>query len=234
MGQIRIGIVEDEMIISDVISLTVRKLGYEVAFAATNYATVIKMVNAEKPDLMLIDIYLGEDKDGIDVAKYIKETYSIPLIFLTANSDPATVHRAKEVKPNAYLVKPFSKDHLFAAIEIAIANHELSEAKVAKTIFVKDGYSFVKVFTTDIKYLNSDHNYVTLNMNNNKRIMVRSTLAEMHDKLDPIQFVKLNRGCVVNINYITKIDTDNVFIDQTAFAVGRAQRDMLIKQIEEK
>ena len=231
MNQLRIGIVEDEMIIADVLSLTLRKLGYEIAFAASNYSGAVKLINAEKPDLVLLDINLGTQKDGIDIAKYVREQYSMPIIFLTANSDAATIQRAKEVKPNAYLVKPFSKDHLFAAIEIAVVNHALS-ATFEESILVKDGYSYVKVFVKEIKYLSSDQNYVTLNLLSNERIMVRSTLTEILEKLDARQFVKINRGSVVNISYVTKIETESVFVDQKAFAINKTQRDTLIQLIE--
>lgn len=233
MNQIRIGIVEDEMIISDVLALTLRKLGYAVNFIASNYAGAIKMIDTEKPDLVLLDINLGGQKDGIDIAKYVREKYTMPIIFLTANSDMTTIQRAKEVKPNAYLVKPFTKDHLFAAIEIAMDSHVLSatatNAGANDSILVKDGYTYVKVPLKEIKFLCSEQNYVMLNLNTNKRIMVRSTLGEMHEKLDTRHYIKINRGCIVNINYVTKIETDNVFVDQQAFAVSKTQRDFLLK-----
>ena len=230
MNQIRIGVVEDEMIISDVLALTLRKIGYTVTFIASNYTGALKMIDADKPDLVLLDINLGGQKDGIDIARYIRAKYNMPIIFLTANNDLATIQRAKEVKPNAYLVKPFSKDHLFAAIEIAVDNHEASG--ITESIIVKDGYSYVKVYIKEIRFFTSDQNYVTLHLNNNEKVMVRSTLAEMLDKLNAGKFLKINRGCVVNLRYVTKIETECVFIEQKAFVINKVQRDILIQMIE--
>ncbi len=220
------------MVIADTLALTLRKLGYEITFTALNYIKAIKMIDAEKPDLILLDINLGGPKDGIDVAKHVRSRYPIPIIFLTANSDALTVRRAKEVKPDAYMVKPFSKDGLFAAIEIAVDSHQQSVANEIESILVKDGYNYVKVFIKEIRFINSDQNYVVLNLNSNKRIMVRSTLTQIHDRLDPSQFIKINRGCIVNTLHVTKIDTENIFIDEHAFAVNKPQRDALVQRMD--
>ncbi len=233
MNEIRIGIVEDEMIITDVLAITLRKLGYNVSFTALNYTTAIKMIDTERPDIALLDINLGGQKDGIDVARYIREKYAMRIIFLTANSDVATIQRAKEVKPNAYLVKPFSKDHLYAAIEIAVASQPEAVSS-SESILVKDGYHYVKVFLNEIKFISSDQNYVTLHLQEAKRVMVRSTLSDMHDRLNNQAFIKVNRGHVININYVTKIEKDNAFIDEKSFVVNKAQRDALVDLLEKK
>lgn len=232
MNEIRIGVVEDEMIITDVLVLTLRKLGYKVSFTALNYVSAIKMIDAERPDIVLLDINLGGQKDGIDVAKYIREKYPMLIIFLTANSDAATIQRAKDVKPNAYLLKPFSKDHLYAAIEIAVAS-QVEHTYSNESILVKDGYHYVKVFLNEIRFVSSDHNYVTLHLDGRK-VMVRSTLSEMYHRLDNPQFIKINRGYIVNIHFVTKIETESVFIGEKPFTVNKAQRDMLLQLLEKK
>src|SRR5436190_22963351 len=110
------------------------------------------MLDYGKPELVLLDIHLFGKKDGIEVAHKINELYQIPFIFLTANSDAETIDRAKKVKPNAYIVKPFTKEELFAAIEIAFSNFtgHRSDAKPEHAtsyhskeyMFVRDGYVF--------------------------------------------------------------------------------------------
>ena len=122
MNTLTIGVVEDEMIIADNLCNTLKKIGYQHTQPVSSYATAIEMLEKEKPDLVLLDIQIKGAKDGIEVAHYIREHYDIPFIFLTANSDPATVERAKQTHPNAYLSKPFTKDDLFTAIEICMHN----------------------------------------------------------------------------------------------------------------
>jgi CheY-like chemotaxis protein len=120
MNKIKIGIVEDEMIIAETIALTLEKLGYAVVGKVGTYADALEMVKVHQPDLVLLDINLGSKKDGIDLATEIKDRFAIPIIFLTANADANTVNRAKDIHPIAYIVKPFSSTDLFSAIETSV------------------------------------------------------------------------------------------------------------------
>ncbi len=231
MSQIKIGVVEDEMVISDTICLTLKKLGYMLATTSPNYNRAIKMIEEEKPDLLLIDVNLGAGKDGIDLAEYVREKYTMPLIFLTANSDAATIERAKKVKPNAYLVKPFTKNDLYAAIEIALSNfsNSASSTQSLQSIMVKDGYDYIKVFLYEILFIQSDQNYAVFELKNGKKIMVRSTIAEMMEKLPPDQFKKINRGTIINVNHVSLIQTESVTIANADFSISKAIRDELLE-----
>ncbi len=233
MYQIKIGVVEDEMVIADTICLALKKLGYEVSTTSPNYQRAIKMVEEEKPDLLLIDVNLGGGKDGIDLAEYIRSKYQMPLIFLTANSDAATVERAKKVKPNAFLVKPFNKNDLYAAIEIAVSNFSTTGTLTnpMEFIMVKDGYDFIKVFLYEIMFIQSDQNYAVLELKNGKKLMVRSTLGEMYEKLPHEKFRKINRGTIINLQYITRIQTDKVCIGLNEFTVSRDVREELLNSV---
>src|SRR5215210_9425553 len=122
MSLLKIGVVEDELVIARTILSTLDELGYSRCGPAINYTEAMEMLELNKPDLLLVDILLSGKKDGIDVAQKLNELYQIPFIFLTANSDAETIDRAKKVKPHAYIVKPFIKEELFAAIEIAFSN----------------------------------------------------------------------------------------------------------------
>lgn len=234
MQKPKIGVVEDEMVIADTICLNLRKLGYTTSTPSPNYSRAIKMMEEEKPDLMLIDINLGGEKDGVDLALYLREHYPIPLIFLTANSDAATLERAKTAMPDGYIVKPYKKSDLFAAIEIAISNRSkpAPKAEGADFIMVKDGYDFIKVFLAEILFILSDQNYAVLHLKNGKKLMVRSTIGEMLDKLPATQFVRINRGTIVHLAQISKIQTDKVIIGDFAFSIGKLLRDELVTRLK--
>src|SRR6267154_3956043 len=152
MSVLKIGVVEDELVIGRTILNTLNELGYSHCGPAINYTEAMEMLEQDKPDLLLLDIQLSGKKNGIDVAEKLNELYRIPFIFLTANSDGETIDRAKKVKPHAYIVKPFTKEELYAAIEIAFSNFTGSR-KSADTgqprhhpakeyMFVRDGYVF--------------------------------------------------------------------------------------------
>ena len=133
MKKIKVGIVEDEMIIAETISLALKKLDYFPIEPAYSYESAIRMLNNEQPDIVLLDINLNDELDGVDLAHYINIHYSLPIIFLTANSDRKTIERSKQTRPNAFLVKPFSNEDLFSAIEIALFNHEMRTDENKKT-----------------------------------------------------------------------------------------------------
>jgi len=119
---IRILIVEDNVIIADDMQSMLEEIGYEIVDNVIVYEQAEEVLKTQEVDLVLIDIILASDKTGIDLGKHIRENYDIPFIFVTSNSDRATVENAKTVKPNGYLVKPFEQQDLYTSIEIALSN----------------------------------------------------------------------------------------------------------------
>ena len=114
-------IVEDEPIPALNMARTLGDLGYRVTARAANAAEALFSARHEMPDLALVDIVLGGREDGIALAHTLREEGLRALIFTTSFADPATVRRATTLRPNGYLVKPFGRDELFAAVETAIA-----------------------------------------------------------------------------------------------------------------
>ncbi|MEM7040268.1 MAG: response regulator, partial [Bacteroidota bacterium] len=112
MRKVKILVVEDEIIIADDIADTLEDLGYEVLGPVISYSAAIPLIEEEMPDLALLDLQLSGRKSGIDLGLKINETYQFPFIFLTSNSDKATLEEAKKVEPSAYLLKPYSKEEL--------------------------------------------------------------------------------------------------------------------------
>ncbi|HWQ65930.1 MAG TPA: response regulator [Methanospirillum sp.] len=121
----RILIVEDEMVISLEIAGTLRRLKYEVAGQAITGADAIRLAGEADPDLVLMDIRLKGEMDGIEAARVIREQYDIPVIFLTAHSDEGTLERAISVSPSGYLIKPFKDRELYSTIELAIHKSDI-------------------------------------------------------------------------------------------------------------
>ncbi|MEO8149972.1 MAG: response regulator [Bacteroidia bacterium] len=241
MSLLKIGIVEDELVIARTIIGTLDELGYTHCGPAISYTEALAMLADNKPDLLLLDIQLSGKKDGIDVAQKVNELYNIPFIFLTANSDAATIERAKTVKPHAYIVKPFTKEELFAAIEIAFNNFtgnrtdskpEQAAAYHAKDfMFVKDGYVFRKIFFNEIVYLESDSNYVTIHLKSEKKIMVRSTLNDFAAQLDQKIFNRIHRSYSVNTNMIEDVFPTEVSVGGIKIPIGKSYREAFLKTL---
>lgn len=231
MSALKIGVVEDELVIARTILGTLDELGYSYCGPAINYTEAIEMLENNKPDLLLLDIQLAGKKDGIDVAEKVNELYPMPFIFLTANSDAETIDRAKKVKPHAYIVKPFSKDDLFAAIEIAFNNFPGNMANSKDHIFIKDGHIFRKIFLHEILYLESNANYVTVHMLLNKKVMVRSTINDLTEQIDQKNFIRIHRSYSVNINKIEDILPTSIMMQGISIPIGKSYKDDLFKAL---
>lgn len=219
-SKIKIGVVEDEPMTAEMIEKTLVKLGYETSTAVTNYTEAIKMIETQSPDIVLIDIYLDGEKDGIELAEKINRDYKIPFIFLTADSQKVTLQRAKSVSPPAYLIKPFSNEELYCAIEICLNNftkRHQSENRVGNpylndVIFVKDGNYFNKLKINDIYYIESDHVYINI-YTKTKKMTIRNSLNNFYEGLDKSVFFRTHRSYVVNINHIDSISFDHVTVN---------------------
>ncbi|MEE3715335.1 PAS domain S-box protein [Tumidithrix elongata RA019] len=132
MSSTKILVVEDEVITGRVISEELTILGYIVSDLAHSDEEVFASVSKNKPDLVLMDINLkGSKQDGIAIATILREVFHLPVIYLTAHTDDATLERAKNSDPYGYLVKPFDGSDLHTAIEIAIYKHCM-ESQVAE------------------------------------------------------------------------------------------------------
>jgi CheY-like chemotaxis protein len=113
-------LVEDDDIIAKVADWRLKNLGYEVCGRATTGARAMELVENCRPDLVLMDINIQGDMDGIETAKMIKKGFNIPVVYVTSHSDGPTLERAKETKPAGFIVKPFDDNDLRVAIELAL------------------------------------------------------------------------------------------------------------------
>ncbi len=121
MNELRILIVEDEFIIAENLKATLIELGYDPLQPAINMLQAKNSIDLNTPDLVILDINLKGQHDGIEIGKYLNEK-DIPFIYLTSNADKQTVELAKLTKPLAYIVKPFNHQNIFTSIEIAMAS----------------------------------------------------------------------------------------------------------------
>ena len=237
MSKVKILVVEDEIIIADNICDALEDLGYQALEPAINYTEAIQRIEEEIPDIAILDIQLSGIKTGIDLAKKIRESYNFPFIFLTSNSDAATVSEAKEVMPPAYLVKPFTKDELYTSIEIALHNFSKKVGEVndnnfiiKDSIFVKEKGYYTKIFFKDILYLKSAHVYIEIFIKDNKKIVIRTSLNEILEKLSK-NFIRVHRGYIINTTYLTQITNTSVKILNNELPIGKKFKEEIVKKI---
>lgn len=127
MNDTRILIVEDERIVAKDLQFRLQGLGYQVAAMASEGHDAIAKASSTLPNLVLMDIRLENGMDGIEAAEQIREQLDIPVVFLTAYADEATLARAKITEPFGYILKPFEERELQSTIEIAIYRHKAEQ-----------------------------------------------------------------------------------------------------------
>jgi CheY-like chemotaxis protein len=131
-------IVEDEWIAAEDTRNRLEDLGYTVSSLASTGTEAIQKAEEDKPDLVLTDIVLEGEMDGIEVAKQIYARFSIPFIYLTAYADDKILERIKITEPFGYIVKPFTDEDLTIAIELALYKHKAEEKRRKQTQDLSD------------------------------------------------------------------------------------------------
>jgi DNA-binding LytR/AlgR family response regulator len=240
-AKLKIGIVEDDMIIADAISEMLLSIGYEVTEPAVHYTAALEMIETEKPDLLLLDITLMGKKDGIDVAKEVRKKINIPFIFLTANMDSSTVERAKEVLPLAYLAKPITREQLYSAIEIAFLNFNSnttpvnplhsSTVNIPDSIFVKEGYAFRKVLFENIVFIMSDANYVNIHLADGNKIITRYKLDDFILLLDKQVFLRVHRSYAVHRKKIERVFPMAISMGSIKIPLGKTYKEDIFQAL---
>jgi CheY-like chemotaxis protein len=137
MAAIKVVVVEDERIVAFNLRRQLTKLGYEVSAVAASGDLALQKVTALRPDVVLMDIRIEGTIDGIETASRIPAELHIPVIYLTAYSDDATLERARASTPYGYLLKPFTERELHAMIQMVLARRSADMAS-------RDGERFLE------------------------------------------------------------------------------------------
>jgi len=129
MAEGRILVVEDEHIVAMGIKKMLKSLGYQVTGIASTGEDAISKAESTFPDLVLMDIMLKGNIDGIEAAREIIKRFDLPIVYLSAYSDSKILERAKQTGPFGYIVKPFEEKDLYSSIEMALQRHAVEKKK---------------------------------------------------------------------------------------------------------
>lgn len=241
---VKILIVEDEMIIGANISLQLSELGYEVTGIVPRGEEALIHVEQNKPDIVLLDIQLKGELDGIETAKRMQLNNDIPIIYLTANSDEKNFIRAKETNPHAFISKPFKKLDLQRAIELTIGRTLISKKGSQKrmedcisahilndSIFVKRNDKMIKILIKDIYYFEADRNYCKI-FSKNRDCLLVMTLKNIGEKLPKEYFFRIHRSYIVNLSHIDEVAGSHVVILKKAIPLSKALRGKLLNRLQ--
>jgi DNA-binding LytR/AlgR family response regulator len=241
---IKILVVEDEMLIGAKISMLLTNLGYEVTGILPRGEDALIQVEENKPDIIVLDIYLKGKIDGIETATILQQK-NIPVIYLTANSDDATFNRAKLTRPTAFISKPFKQLDLQRAIELTIIHlAETDSSAIQPTevqeeqpfilidrIFVRYNGKMIKIMLTDILYMEADRNYSRI-FTTQKEYVLSVTLKYIEEKLRIPFFLRIHRSYLVNMLYIDQVLESDVMIGDKAIPLGAGMREKLMQRMQ--
>lgn len=248
MAQTNVLVVEDESIVSKDIQQSLKKLGYNVVGAAATGESAVALALETKPDIILMDIMLKGEMNGIEAATKIRSEANIPVIFLTAYADESTLSKAKVTQPYGYIIKPFKEIDIHTTIEMALYKHK-KEAEVLKErdllfnlvegqgtgkdiLFVKSNSRMVKLRTSDIYYIEALKDYVVINTLNT-RYTIHSTMKDIEAKLPESDFMRVHRSFIVRIDKITAIEQSNLVLEneKKIVPIGGSYKDDLAKRL---
>jgi DNA-binding LytR/AlgR family response regulator len=256
MEKIKLLIVEDEIIIALDLAARLEGMGYTIAGSAPNGEEALRLYRHQQIDLVLMDILLPGDLDGIEVARQMKALYPVPLIYLSAQADDFTLERAKTTFPSAYLTKPFDEASLRIAIELALHNFAFQKTALPQTqpaasdeaaekislhadnilrteaaIFIKQNYKFVKLRPEDLLYCQADGAYTDL-LTREKKYTLRLGLQQVIEKLHYPPLVRVHRSYAINRLRIEAFTEQAVTLGGHEIPIGASYREAFLSGFE--
>lgn len=211
----RVLIVEDEVLVAEDIAEYLRSSGYEVNGIATSVRECMDQLKQQQTDVVLLDIRLKGEPDGVDAARMIHNHWQLPVIYLTANNDDKTLQRAIATQPASFISKPFNLQDIKAAIEIACTSHHSS------SVFVKDNSGHKRIESSNILYLEADGSYTIIYTKQHGRFTQSTNLQRTAAQLDNNSFMRVHRSFVINKNFVESMDSQSLIIHGKHIPVSR-------------
>ncbi len=222
MPTIKILAVEDDPIYAASLEMIVQQLGYELIAIVDNAADAIATVKKSRPDLILMDIEINDTMSGIELSARLKKICSAPVIFVTSHRDRETMQKAKLTSPDAYIIKPYNKESLEVAIELALIRVEDNNDQIhepvnsSESFYIKDSGSLYKVNPLEILYIEAEEKYCTI-YTKQKNHTINIRLKDIYERLSTAEFIQTHRAFIVRKDAIEKINIS----DQTLLIAGK-------------
>jgi len=240
MQALRILIVEDEFIIAANLKQMLEGLGYDPYVPASSKNEALEFLNNYEVDLAILDINLNGKHEGIEVGKHINEHTHIPFIYLTSNSDKATIDEAKQTFPRSYLIKPFTEEDIYSSIEMAIASVKVNEENkeeeklniLQDSFFIKLGTKYYKVDINNILYFEADGKMMNIYTLQQQKFTIRCSLESLLTQLKSYSFIRIHRSFCINSKYLEVINNEFVIVNNIQIPLGRNFRDDLLTRIK--
>ncbi|MDT0642816.1 response regulator transcription factor [Zunongwangia sp. F363] len=230
---------EDNPIYRGHLRMILDKLNYKTCKMLDSPKGFMNIIEACKPDVILMNINIENETGGIELTKKINRQYDIPTIFLTSYDDMLTFKRAKKALPYFYLVKPYKEYDLERAIELAILHkkEKLSrpqgtEAASCQHLFFRTNNKLQKIDYKDIKLVTAIDKYCHILLKDRK-IIIKERLKNLLSRLPEDQFIQVHRSHIINIEAIVSLNNTatEVTISNQTLKLGRTYKAKLLSRI---
>lgn len=249
--RIKILIVEDEPILAMELSDSLEEEGYDVVGIVNNGRKALELFRRQTVDLLLCDITIKGDWDGIQTVEQLVAERPVPVIYLTAHLDRETLDRAKQTYPAAYVNKPYQLHSLRIAIELAIYNFSAQQSPkqtehpaipaterdvlgretillANNHLFIKQNYQFVKIDLDDILYLEADNIYTTL-VTKARKYALRLTLSGLLERISKPELIRIHRSYAINVEKVESFNESEVSIGPHLIPLSRGYKEDFLR-----
>jgi len=240
-NSVKVLVMEDEFIVAEEISEILKQKNYEVIGTVADGKGALELVHKHKPDVVLLDINIKGDQDGIEVGSKIREQNDqVAIIYLTAFDDEDHIKRAKETGPSAYIVKPFDERNLLIAIDVAFSNLQKNDTEeqakeppfiLKDRIYIKDRDKYVKLMIGDILYIEAVGSYCEI-VTEGKKFTFSVNLKHLSAKFSHEHLIRIHRSFIVNIDKIDSIRGNQVYIAEKGISIGNSYRESFSKKFK--
>jgi len=258
-NRVRILIIEDEAVLAMDLCDTLEAEGYLVVGTASNGRRALELFQANAVDLVLCDIQIKGEWDGIETVTRLLALRPLPVIYLSALADKDTLDRALKTTPAAYLTKPATIAGLRVAIELAVhtfARHVLPAAPAAPAlepdlataaakdtlsretilqlddhVFIKHNYQFIRLALRDIVLLEADNTYTSL-VTTERKYALRLTISAVLDRLRFPPLLRVHRSYAINSQHIEAFNEHEATVGGQVVPIGRQYKDAFLQQFQ--
>lgn len=239
----KILIVEDDPLYAAQLEWLVGSLSYEIAGTCTNAFDAINLFHRKSPDLLLLDIHIIGEIDGIQLASHINKIRKTPVIFITSLSDDETFNRVQQIGPAGFIIKPFNPLQLQRVIELTVAklgelnpNHSFQDNDLilSDCFFIKVREKLVKIVLTEIFYIEADDRYSIIHTISGHKYIIRIPLGELEEKLPSSAFIRTHRSYIIQSKYIQSVNVqdETIQLNQINIPMSKTYREKILDKIK--
>lgn len=242
MEEVKILIVEDEFLIAESLKMMLERLNYIVPAVFHSGTDLLREFKEGIADMILMDINLADDTNGIDTSRTLAQYSSIPIIYITQNREEKIRKQAiYETNAIYYLNKPFNLVDVCNAIDLTLKflnRGVMVQRDVAAgpsyllddAIFIKEDFSYKKIRLADILYLKAEGSYCQIQCRE-KSYLFSENLSYFEERLDFAKdLIRIHRSYIINVKYLERIKESSVCLDIHEIPIGKTYKRQLLEK----